>query len=145
MKLAELIQERGDIQKRIEQLKLRLENNAVKQEKYRTPEDPNDLLKELEGMYSRLEELIVKINMTNNQNGFVEMLAKRDVLLNRINAYRNFISSASGSVNRFTKTEIAIVPNIDVPKLQKKLDELSALHRKLETSIQEKNWTTIVD
>jgi hypothetical protein len=145
MKLAELIQERGDIQKRIEQLKIRLESNAVKQDKYRTPEDPNSLLVELEGMYTRLERLIVLINETNNSNGFVEILAQRDVLINKINAYRSFITSASGGVNRYTKTEIAIVPNIDVAKFQKKLDEMSQQYRKLETSIQEKNWTTVVE
>jgi hypothetical protein len=145
MKLAELIQERSDIQKSIEQLKFRLSNNAVKQEKYPTPEDPTSLLSELESMYSRLEKLIILINKTNNQNGFIEMLAQRDVLINRINAYRSFISSASGSINRYTKTEIAIIPNIDVAKFQKKLDEMSHQYRKLESTIQEKNWTTIVE
>ena len=144
MTLAELIQERGDIQKRIEQLKVRLNNNALKQEKYSTPENPTQLLKELETLYARLEQLIISINQTNNNYGFVELLARRDVLLNKISAYRNFVDAASGAINRFTKTEIAILPNVNVEVLRKHLDTLSQEYRTLENMIQAKNWSTVV-
>ena len=142
MILAELIQERADIQKRIEQYKVRLNNNAVKQEKYKTPENPEQLLKELEILFARLEELIITINKTNNANGFIELLAKRDVMLNKINTYRSFLDSATSSVSRYTKTEIAILPNIDVEIMRKKLDNMSKEFRDVENTIQSKNWKT---
>ena len=76
-------------------------------------------------MYTRLEQLIILINQTNNTHGFVELLAKRDVLLNKISAYRNFVDAASGATNRFTKTEIAILLNVNIEVLRKHLDTLS--------------------
>ena len=48
MKLAEALQMRADLQRRISQLSGRLHNNARVQEGEQTPEDPEQLLMELE-------------------------------------------------------------------------------------------------
>ena len=48
MKLAEALQERADLNRRIEQLRSRLLNNAMKQEGEEPSEDPKELLKELD-------------------------------------------------------------------------------------------------
>ena len=145
MKLAELIKERGDAQKRIEHLRNRLNSNALRQEKRKTPEDPEDILKELEELFTRLEYLILKINLTNNQYNLVQLLAKRDTLFRKISIYRDFLSTASGGVHQYTKTEIAILPNVNIPKLQSYLDVLAKEYRELEIQIQEKNWTIDVE
>ena len=47
MKLAEALQERADNSRRIEQLKVRLTDNALIQEGDQPAEDPQELLKEL--------------------------------------------------------------------------------------------------
>lgn len=48
MKIAEALIERADIQKRIEQLRDRLSNNALVQEGEEPAEDPTSLLSELD-------------------------------------------------------------------------------------------------
>ena len=65
MKLAEALQERADLNRRIESLRVRLNTNAIVQEGEKTPEEPQELLKELNRCTVRLEELIKKINITN--------------------------------------------------------------------------------
>ena len=48
MKLAEALQERADINKKISQLRSRLSNNLLVQEGEKTAEDPLALLKEMD-------------------------------------------------------------------------------------------------
>ena len=66
MKLAEALQMRADLQRRISQLSGRLHNNARVQEGERTPEDPDQLLMELEDCFDELETLMARINLTNS-------------------------------------------------------------------------------
>ena len=49
MKLAEALQERADLNRRIQQLQQRLTNNALVQEGETPAEDPAELLAELDG------------------------------------------------------------------------------------------------
>ena len=65
MKIAEALILRADIQKRIAQLKVRLNNNAKVQENEEPAEDPEFLLTELTALISQLTELVIKINRTN--------------------------------------------------------------------------------
>ena len=66
MKLAEALQERSDLQKRISQLERRLRDNARVQEGEKPAEDPVGLLRELDESVSRFEYLISAINKTNS-------------------------------------------------------------------------------
>ncbi|MBP3792895.1 MAG: DIP1984 family protein [Ruminococcus sp.] len=147
MKLAEALNERADIQRRIAQLKARLLNNSKVQEGEKPAEDPKDLLDELNFCVQRLEELIARINKTNCEakDGSVsitELIAHRDVLAQKLGIYRDFLNSASSVVNRITKTEIKIQPSVDVRALQKQIDMMSKAYRETDTKIQELNWTT---
>lgn len=63
----EALQERADLNRRIEQLRNRLENSALVQEGERPAEAPEVLLEELEHCAARLEELMVRINLTNSR------------------------------------------------------------------------------
>ena len=47
MKLAEALQERADLNRRIAQLRSRLESNALVQEGEKPAEDPNELWQEM--------------------------------------------------------------------------------------------------
>ena len=65
MKLAEALQERADINRKIEQLKVRLNNNVLVQEGEKTAEDPDQLKQELDRSIERLAYLMARINKTN--------------------------------------------------------------------------------
>ncbi|MDO5439103.1 MAG: DIP1984 family protein [Erysipelotrichaceae bacterium] len=147
MKLAEALQERADLQKKIGQLDYRLANNALVQEGEKTAEDPAELLKELETCLNRQQLLIAKINQANCEtqvsgHSLTELIAYRDMLNSKINIYRHLIDTASNTAQRATASEIKILRSVDVKALQKETDEDSAKLRKLNNLIQETNWTT---
>jgi hypothetical protein len=111
-------------------------------------EDPQELLQELERDYGTLENLIARINHTNNEtklpNGksLTELLARRDCLTGKLEILRQFLDSASARVQRHSVGEIKIVSTVHVRDMQKQVDQLSAELRQLDETIQEKNWTT---
>ena len=67
MKLAEALQERADLNRDIEQLRNRLENNVLVQEGEKTAEEPEKLKQELDVAIGRLAYLISRINLTNSR------------------------------------------------------------------------------
>ena len=96
MKLAEALQERADLNQRLEQLRSRLNENALVQEGEEPAEDPLELLQELDNVSSRLEQLISMINLANANTKkdsitITEMIAKKDVLKVRIAILRDFL------------------------------------------------------
>lgn len=66
MKLAEALALRADLNKRMQQLRMRLQRNARAQEGDQPAEDPKALIAELEGVARELESLIQRINRTNS-------------------------------------------------------------------------------
>ena len=148
MKLANALSQRSELQTRIRQLEVRLNNNAQVQEGEQPAEDPMELLKELEADYARLEELVSAINRTNNSTRLEDgatlsdLLARRDCLKGRLSALRNFLSNASALIRRHSASEIKVKSTVNVRELQKQVDGLSRDLRQLEETIQEKNWTT---
>lgn len=146
MKLAEALQERADLNRRIEQLRYRLSNNVLVQEGEKPLEDPAALLEELESSFTRLEWLIARINLTNcavkvEGRSLTELIARRDVLSLRTEAYRRLVEEASQNTHRATRTEIKILPAVDVPALQKLADDASRELRLLDNTLQATNWT----
>ena len=147
MKLASALSERTDIQNRISELSVRLNNNAKVQDGDKPAEDPIALLEELDRLINRLEELMTRINLTNSRTvsdgkTITEILAKRDCLKKKIELMRNFLNIASNKVSRITRTEIKIISTVSVSEIQTKLDELSKQLRITDEKIQELNWTT---
>jgi hypothetical protein len=146
MKIAEALILRADIQKRIAQLKTRLNNNAKVQENEEPAENPELLLTELENLISQLNDLIVKINRTNTLSkidgiSLVELIAKKDTLSQKAGILREFIEIASQKVNLYSTTEIKVFSTVSVSELQKKLDKLSKEIRETDTKLQQANWT----
>lgn len=147
MKLAEALQERADINRRIEQLRMRLNNNVLVQEGEEPAEDPAELLKELNACTERLQELMIRINLTNaftvkDGKTLTEWIACRDMLNLKVTMYRDLVNHAGRSADRARGSEIRIRPVISVSKLQKETDDLAKQLRLTDNLLQETNWQT---
>lgn len=147
MKLAEALILRADLQKRIEQLKNRIKNNALIQEGDVLNENPEELLKELEMCISELTSIIKRINKTNSQTMFngeltiADALAERDGMWEKRLALAHVVESGIIRHDRYSRTEVKFISTIDINKLQKEIDKLSREFRELDTKIQGLNWT----
>lgn len=147
MKLAEALQNRNDLQIRIEELRKRLILNATYQEGVDPAENPKELVKELDDAITKLEWYISSINKTNSEtivdeSSLTSMLAKRDALKLKRSVYASFSDAASEINQRYSRSEIKLYSSISVRDLQKKLDVMAKEIRELEMRIQETNWTT---
>lgn len=147
MKLATALSQRSDLQKRISELSVRLNNNAKIQEGEKPAEDPKELLRDLDDCLGLLEELIARINKTNNATRcgdatLTDLIARRDCLRERMRIMRDFLNAASEKVNRYAKAEIRILSTVSVPALQKQVDGYAKELRETDELIQSLNWTT---
>jgi uncharacterized coiled-coil DUF342 family protein len=150
MKLAEALILRADCQKRISQLRERLER-VVKVEEGDSPaEDPQTLLAEVDRIIENLTQLIQQINRTNSQTPFANLgtladaLAERDTLRIKSNLYREVIKATFGQNHGFFDGSVsarASVRTVNVAELQTQVDRLAQQARELDTRIQEANWT----
>ena len=147
MKLAEALQERADLNRKIDELRRRIENVVLVQEGEDPVEDPNALLDELNGAISRLEYLTSAINLTNcrakvNGMTLTELIAKKDSLLLKLSAYRDLIYTAGQNTSRARGTEIRVKAVLKASDLQRTADEMSKEVRELDNLLQETNWKT---
>ena len=147
MKLSEALILRSDLKKRIDQLRVRLNNNAKVQENDEPSENPEELLNELDNNINQLKILIKQINRTNcvtvsNGQTLANLIAERDTLTLKSNILRGFLNIAGQKVNLYSTTEIKIMSTVDVPALQKELDQLSKKIRETDTELQQANWLT---
>ena len=145
MRLAEALQERAGLDRRIQKLRERLQCNAVVQEGERPAEDPQEA--ELDGCIEELERLIARINLTNcrtmvDGESLTVLLARRDVWKAKLSAYRDLAYSASRLGQRGTRSEIKLLSTVDVRALQKQVDQMAKQLRLLDNSIQAANWAT---
>ncbi|CAM4006415.1 DIP1984 family protein [Saccharibacillus endophyticus] len=147
MRLAEALVQRADQQRKIAQLKQRLERVVKVQEGDVPAEDPHVLLAELHETIGSLSELVKKINKTNSFTNFSEgktladVLAERDRIMQERSALNEILEAASVRQDVFSRSEVRFYRTIEVSELQKKVDELSKSYRELDFKIQEKNWT----
>jgi hypothetical protein len=147
MKLAEALQERADLNRRIDELRRRLENNALVQEGEDPAEDPAALLAELDGALARLETLMAQINLTNcrtraDGQTLTELIARKDALQLRLSAYRDLVYTAGQSTSRARGTEIKVKAVLKASELQKQVDAMAKELRRLDNLLQETNWKT---
>lgn len=147
MKLAEALNLRADIARRINQLSGRLQNNALVQEGEKPAENPDELLKELDELVIQQEELISRINLTNAKTSsegktLTEMIAHKDSLRTKIHVMRGFLDSASMMVSRGLRSEIKILSTVNVSALRKQVDLLEKDFRETDVKIQTLNWNT---
>ncbi|MGN2336886.1 DIP1984 family protein [Clostridium cagae] len=146
MKLAEALNLRADLQKRIASLKERLIRNAKVQEGDAPSEDPIILLKELDNNIVELEKLIKVINKTNSityveNESIADIIARRDVIGLKLSILRIFVNTASEKIDRYSNKEIKILSTVDVTEKQAEVDNLSKEYRLIDTKLQGLNWT----
>lgn len=148
MKLAEALVLRADVQKRLAQLRTRLQQSALVQEGEQPPENPADLLAELEQLLAQLNELIARINRTNLEirladgTTLTDALARRDILTQRYSIIDGLATVASNRVQRYGRAEIRLLSTVDVAALRRQLDEIARQRRELDTAIQAVNWNS---
>ena len=147
MKLAEALNQRADLQKRIAQLQERLNNNVKVQEGDSPAEDPKDLFAELDDAIHQLKETVFRINRTNLETAvegrsLTDIIAEKDTLSLKISTLREVLENANVRSDRFSRNEIKFVRTIDVAKLQKQIDDLSKQLRELDVKLQQANWST---
>ena len=146
MKLAEALQERADLNRKIEQLNSRICSNVLVQEGEQPNEVPAAMLKDLSDCIDRLEVLIRQINQTNCQStldgeSLTDLIARKDMLTLRCSRYRDIINAASRSVNRIRNTEIKIITAVDVKQLRKEADQAAKELRLVDNKLQQANWS----
>jgi hypothetical protein len=148
MKLAEALILRADYQKRVEQLKQRLQQNAKVQEGDTPAENPSDLLAELERITHDLVLLIQRINRTNSATSLPEgqtladALALRDVIKIKLSVYRDLAQAASITQVRATRSEVKFRSTVNVADIQQQADRLAKAYRELDAQVQAANWLT---
>jgi hypothetical protein len=146
MKLAEALIKRGNLQKRIDALKEKLSRYAKVQEGEKPPEQPDEIYRELKECLDELTVFVQRINKTNSEVMFDEkrsiadVLAYRDVLLQKYKILNKVIESATSLIDRYSKKEIKILSTIDVRAYQKDTDNVAKEYRELDLKVQEKNW-----
>ena len=146
MKLAEALQERADLIRKIAQLGSRINDNALVQEGEKPNEDPKAMLAELRSCVARLEKLVAAINYTNcsvKVDGvtLTQMIARKDTLRSLQSVLRAAIEAASQSTYRARGAEIKIVSTLDVGALRKESDSVAKELRLLDNKLQQANWT----
>ncbi len=148
MKLAEALILRADLQKRVQQLRERLQLNALVQEGEQPSENPQELLSELDRLLTQLGALIIRINRTNIQTVFSEQmtltdaLAQRDIITMQHEIINQLANTASTRLDRYGRSEIRNIATVDVAELRRQIDRLAQQRRELDTTIQAKNWAT---
>ena len=147
MKLAEALQERADLNRKIEELRRRLGNVILVQEGEDPAEDPDELLAQLDGAVGRLEQLMAAINLTNCRTKaggrtLTALIARKDALMLKLSAYRDMVYTAGQNTSRARGTEIRVVSLLKASDLQRVADETAKEIRELDNLLQETNWKT---
>jgi len=147
MKLAEALALRADIQKRIRGLGDRAQESAQVQEGEQPPENPEELLAQLDEIFTQLTLLIARINRTNlsatlaDGTTLTDALARRDVLALRYRTLDSIANAAAAKQSRYSRSEIKNLATLNVSALRKQLDEIAQQRRELEGQLQAANWT----
>ncbi|ACT01733.1 DIP1984 family protein [Paenibacillus sp. JDR-2] len=148
MRLAEALVLRADCQRKVAQIKQRLERVIKVQEGESPAESPAELLNELKKTLEELAVWVKKINKTNSLSAFdanttlAEALAERDRIMQHRNILNELLSTASIRQERYSRQEVKYYTTVEITELQSEVDDLSRKYRELDFKIQEKNWST---
>lgn len=146
MKLAEALLLRADVQKKLASLQTRAQKYTVVQEGERPAEDPNEMLRQIAAIADELRRLVFAINAANLQHTIAggetitAALARRDSLTLHHRALVGVVESCVKPVERYGAKEIRWVTTVDVPTLQRQVDDMAKQIRELNAAIQEAGW-----
>lgn len=110
-------------------------------------EQPEALFEEFNRCIDELEQLIRKINRTNQSvvlaDGatIADKIALRDVLKLKVQELQNLLSFLSERPDRYSRQEIRYVNTVDVKEVRHHADECSRRLRETDCEIQSANWT----
>jgi predicted TIM-barrel fold metal-dependent hydrolase len=147
VKLGEALGRRAELQTLLSALRGRIAASALVQEGDAPPEDPAELLAELDRAADELEGLITAINLTNSRTELADgtsltaALARRDVLGVRQGHLEAAAEATETRGARYSRSEIRVVRTFDVAAVRKQIDRLAGERRRLDTEIQAANWT----
>jgi Family of unknown function (DUF6847) len=148
MKVGEALTLRSHLQTGFQLLLERLKASVLVQEGGKPPENPNELLKELEQVADELETLVAAINKTNlatklaDGSTITDALARRDRLARVQSALHQVAEATSAGQARYSRSEIRVLRMVDVGELRRRADDLAKERRELDAMIQEANWQT---
>ncbi|GKU78049.1 DIP1984 family protein [Paenibacillus sp. L3-i20] len=146
MKLAEALVHRVDCQRKIIQLKTRIQRVVKVQEGDAPDENPELLLIELEKALLAQTEWVKKINKTNaltpfnNELSLADALAERDQFMQQRKLLDGILEIASIKQDPYSRSEIKFERTVNIQQIQSKIDELSKQYRERDFRIQELNW-----
>lgn len=145
MKLAEALLWRSDLLKKVEHLQDRIRPVLIITEGKTPQEDPAELIAKLRDTILKFEEIVVRINKTNNntqiegEGTLMVALARRDALKMLSEKLRNIRQSAQLN-NQSSNNDLKAT--VDVKKLQVEIDQTGRAFREVDSKIQEVNWLT---
>jgi hypothetical protein len=148
MKLAEALLERKSLNAKVQALRERLGENALVQEGDQPNEQPHELVRELNEVLARLEQLIKLINATNNHarladgSSVADAIVRRDVLRMKRETLEQAVGAVSMRHHRYGRNEVKFVATVNVAELRQQVDAISKQWRELDAEIQAANWTT---
>ena len=90
---------------------------------------------------------MASINLANsrtvvNDKTLTQIIARKDCLRLRLEAYRELAETASQTARRATRSEIRILSTVDVKTIQAQVDTMAKELRLLDNELQQTNWTT---
>ncbi|WP_299003040.1 DIP1984 family protein [uncultured Shewanella sp.] len=147
MKLAEALNRRAEISQRLQELRERTTRNVLVQEGDKPSENPVELLKQQEALFLEFENLVTRINKTNNQillsdgKPMVLALSQRETLKLKHSLYKSIASAGTPQISRYSNTEIKSVSMINVSEIQNFADNYAQQLRELDGKIQQANWS----
>lgn len=147
MRLAAALSHRADLTTRADALAQRAIRAAVTQEGTTPVDDPSALLTEHESVLAELEQLVVRINLTNAATDvdgvpLTAALARRDTLRRRHRTLTTLADASTPFADRMRGAELRLLPTSDVAGLRAAADETAKALRELDLRIQEVNWST---
>ncbi len=150
MKLAEALIRRKQLQTRIKEDVESLEAAVITPQGLGPDEEPNALLRQIEVAHIQLEELVVRINQTNNQAllpagiSLMEAIAHRDVLAKRLEHLKVLLKTVLGRNRReyWSDNQPIQATHLSVESLRSQTNDLSKELRELDLAIQATNWST---
>jgi hypothetical protein len=150
MKLGEALSERSRLQKKIGELRERVNANTTVREGEELAEDPNALVEEAERVTKALRDLIIKINLANanttaeNKWTITELLAERDRQASLAATYNGAAHAAQERDRHsvFGRGELRTELKVKVPDLRAKAEAALQEMRRVDNLIQAANWQT---
>ena len=107
-------------------------------------EDPEKMIAEFNDCLLQLEDLIVRINKTNQETTLsdgqtlTEKIAHRDILTKKVAVLTDICDYLSERTDRYGRQEIKYVNTMDAAKLRKQVDECSKRLRETDVEIRNK-------